>query len=74
MKNGDNNGRKHNKAGAPRIGRNHRPPPDAGGARHDLCAGMLGHAGAGYNERMYGGILRTLRIPAFPVQRKDKIQ
>ena len=74
MKHGDKHGRKHNPPGANGTRRSYRSPPDAGGAVHDLRAGMLGHAGATFDARDYGGVLRTLRIPAFPVSRKDKIQ
>ena len=39
-----------------------------------FCAGMLGHAGSQFDEGVHGGLLRTLRVSPFTVQRKDKIQ
>ena len=67
---GDRNGRR--KVNSPRLVGSHRSTFNPLLSRHDLCAGMLGHAGAGFDEGVYGGVFRTIRIHPVYLQGKDK--
>lgn len=72
MTKGDKHGSKRRKVNSPRTIRSVRPNFDSGFAHYDLCAGMLGHEGARFNEGVYGGVFRTIRIHPVHLQGKDK--
>ena len=71
---GDKNGSKYRKASAPRTVGSHRPSFNSSIARYDIRAGMLGHEGTRFDEGVYGGVFRTIRVHPMSFKGKDKIQ